>query len=209
MQRNEVIPMTDELLLRRAKSGDTAAFEQLAAPCEAMIWRVCVRILRHEEDARDAVQDAMLAAWQKLSTFDGQSSFSTWVCAIAVHRCQDLLRRQKVRQAESLENMREGGYEPADTDPGPSERLEAKERRERVRRALLQLPEDQRVPLILFCMEGKRYEEIAEITGVPIGTVKSRVSRARDRLRELVREDASGNISPFPASKESKGGRVG
>ncbi len=199
--------MTDEVLLRRARNGDPAAFEQLATPCEAMVWRVCRRILQRDEDARDAVQDAMLAAWRKLDSFDGQSSFSTWLCAIAVHRCQDLLRRQKVRQAESLETLREGGYEPADTAPGPAEKLEEKERRERVRRALQRLPEEQRVPLILFCMEGRRYEEIAVMTGVPVGTVKSRVARARDRLRALTQEE-TGNIPPGGASKETKGGRA-
>ncbi|MBR4711190.1 MAG: RNA polymerase sigma factor [Clostridia bacterium] len=200
--------MTDELLLRRAQGGDPEAFGQLATPCEAMVWRVCVRILHREEDARDAVQDAMLSAWQKLSTFDGKSSFSTWLCAIAVHRCQDLLRRQKVRQAESTEAMRETGFEPADPAPGPAEQAEAKERRERVRQALRQLPDEQRVPLVLFCVEGRRYEEIAEITGVPIGTVKSRVSRARDRLRELTRDASDGNNPSSGASKETKGGRI-
>lgn len=200
--------MPDELLLRRAQSGDTAAFEQLATPCEAMVWRVCMRILRQEEDARDAVQDAMVSAWQKLGTFDGHSSFSTWLCAIAVHRCQDMLRRQKVRRAESVEELRDGGYEPPDRSPGPAEQVEAKERREAVRQALRALPEEQRVPLVLFCMEGKRYEEIAALTGVPVGTVKSRVARARERLRELTEDGIRRNNPSSDASKTAKGGRL-
>ena len=197
--------MTDELLLRRARAGDPAAFEALATPCETMVWRVCRRILGNDEDARDAVQEAMLSAWRKLDTFDGHSAFSTWVCAIAVHRCQDMLRRQKTRRAESLETLREGGWEAADAGPGPEARTEAAERRQRVREALRRLPEDQRVPLILFCVEGRRYEEIAEITGVPIGTVKSRVSRARERMRELTRSDEEdGNNSAGITSNSRK-----
>ena len=104
--------------------------------------------------------------------------------------------------------MREEGYDPpAQTQP-PETALEEKDRREQVRKALSLLPEEQRVPLVLFAVEGRRYEEIAEMTGISLGTVKSRVSRGRDRLREIMAElRGDGNNPVAPASKSVKGGR--
>lgn len=198
---------TDEMTLAQARRGDQAAFEALVTPHEQMLWRVCWRTLGDAEEARDALQETMLKAWRNLANFSGGGLVS-WLYTIAVHTCQDMLRKRKVRPAVSLDGMAEEGYDPPDREEGPAEALERKDNREAVRKALGMLPEDQRVPLVLFAVEGKRYEDIAAITGMPVGTVKSRVSRARDRLRVLLAEmQRDGNNSGGPASKSVKGGR--
>ena len=198
----------DEQVLARARDGDAAAFEALVTPHEQMLWRTCWRLTGNEEDARDALQEAMLKAWRSLAGFEGRSSLSTWLYAIAVRCCQDQRRRKAVRPSTSLDEMQEAGFDPPAGSPGPQQALEERERREQVRRALSLLPEDQRTPLVLFAVEGKRYDEIAELTGVAVGTVKSRVSRGRDRLRELMAEmRGDGNNPAAGASKTVKGGR--
>ena len=200
--------MEGEQWLAKAQTGDAGAFEQLVTPYEPMIWRVCWRITGNEEDARDALQETMLKAWRAIGRFEAKASVSTWLYAIAVRCCQDLLRRRAARPSTSLDAMREEGYDPPSQTQTPEASLEEKERREQVRKALSMLPEEQRVPLVLFAVEGKRYEEIAEMTGISLGTVKSRVSRGRDRLREIMAElRGDGNNSGAPASKSVKGGR--
>lgn len=201
--------MDTDLMLARARNGDSGAFEQLVTPCESMLWRVCFRITGNEEDARDAVQETMIKAWRSIGSFEGRSAVSTWLYSIAVRCCQDLLRRKAVRPSSSLDEIHEAGYDPPSDEPGPEQALERKERRELIRRALRMLPEDQRTPLVLFAIEGKRYEEVAEITGAALGTVKSRVSRGRLRLMELMAElrGDDGNNSESAASKKAKGGR--
>ena len=173
-----------------------------------MLWRVCWRVTGNEDDARDALQETMLKAWRAIGRFEARAQLSTWLYAIAVRSCQDLLRRRAVRPSTSLDAMREEGYDsPAQTQT-PETALEEKDRREQVRKALSMLPEEQRVPLVLFAVEGRRYEEIAEMTGISLGTVKSRVSRGRDRLREIMAElRGDGNNPGAPASKSVKGGR--
>ena len=199
--------MTDEMTLARARKGDPAAFEALVTPHEQMLWRVCWRMLGEAEEARDALQETMVKAWRSLPDFQGGGLVS-WLYTIAVHTCQDMLRKRKARPAVSLDSLSEEGYDPPAREEGPAEALERSDRREAVRRALAMLPEDQRVPLVLFAAEGKRYEEIAAITGLPLGTVKSRVSRARDRLRALLETFAqAGNNSGEAASNTVKGGR--
>ena len=198
--------MDEAEVLARARAGDPEAFGALASPHEPMLWRTCWRLTGSEEDARDALQEAMLKAWRAIGSFEGRSSFSTWLYAIAVRACRDLMRRKAVRPAVSLDGLREEGFDPPAADPGPERAAEDKERREAVRRALSLLPEEQRIPLTLFAVEGRKYEEIAEITGVAVGTVKSRVSRGRDRLRELMAEWSGGGNNPAgAASKRGKG----
>ena len=190
--------------LAQARSGDSAAFSRLVTPLEGMVWRVCYQLTGNAEDARDAAQETMLKAWRSLASFREEAAFSTWLYRIAVNVCRDALRRQSVRQAESLEALREGGFDPPDPAPGTESRVLSAESVRELRQAMSRLPEEQRVPLVLFGVEGQSYEEIASLTGVPVGTVKSRVSRARTKLLALLQN--SGNLSAAPASKKVKGG---
>ena len=195
----------DELTLYRAQRGDTAAFEALVTPCESRLWALCWRMLGDREEAKDALQEIMVKAWRSIGGFDGKSAVSTWLYRIGVNHCNDILRRRKQRRTESLDSLREDtGFDPPAPEEGPAEALERKEKREAVRRAIGELPPDQRVPLVLFALERRSYEEIAELTGVGLGTVKSRIARARDKLAKMLRED--GNFSPGDASKKAKGG---
>ena len=195
--------MTEEQALVRAKRGDAGAFEALVTPYEAMIWRVCCRMLPQQEDARDALQDTMFRAWRAVAGFRGDSSVSTWLYRIAVSCCLDMLRRQKSRPASSLESMmEENGYDPPAADPPPDAVLEAREDKETVRLAIQALPDEQRVPLLLSCVEGRSYEEIALLLSLPVGTVKSRIARARIHLVKILKE--SGNFSGPPASKHDE-----
>lgn len=178
--------MQDELTLRRAQNGDPAAFEQLVTPHEGLIWRVCWQMLGSTEDAKDAMQETMLKAWRSLGSYRGEAAFSSWLYRVAVSCCTDALRRQKLRRADSVDALREAGFDPADTAPGPEDRLEQKDRRAQIRAALAQLPEEQRTVLVLTAIEGKSYEETAALLGVAMGTVKSRCNRARAKLSEIL-----------------------
>ncbi len=200
--------MTEEQTLLRAQRGDPGAFEALVSPHETMLWRVCWRMTGNDGDAADALQETMIKAWRSLSQFEGRSSMGTWLYSIAVRCCQDLLRKRAARPSSSLDAMREEGYDPPAKAAGPSQALEEKDRRRQVREALDMLPEEQRVPLVLFAVEGRRYEEIAAMTGIPLGTVKSRVNRGRERLREIMEKwQTDGNNPAGSASKKMKGGR--
>lgn len=176
----------DELILHRARNGDTAAFEQLITPYEQLVWRVCWHYTHHMEDARDCAQEAMLKAWRSLPQYRQDCSLETWLYRIACSCCLDHLRKSKRRAAESTDALAESGFEPADPTPQPDETAIRRDEKAQLRQALDQLPADMRTALILSAVEGCRYEEIAQITGVAAGTVKSRINRARQKLAEIL-----------------------
>ena len=187
----------DELTLRRAQRGDPAAFEALITPCESMLWRVCWHYTQHREDARDCAQEAMLKAWRALPDYRGDCSLETWLYRIAASCCLDFLRRKGRWAAESAEQMaKEAGFDPPDPSPQPEEALQRRDERAELQSALAALPDDMRIALTMSAVEGRRYEDIAQVLGVAPSTVKSRISRARVRLSEIL----SGKREPSPAS---------
>lgn len=187
----------DELTLRRAQRGDPAAFEALITPCESMLWRVCWHYTQHREDARDCAQEAMLKAWRALPDYRGDCSLETWLYRIAASCCLDFLRRKGRWAAESAEQLaEEGGFDPPDPSPQPEEELQRRDERAELQSALTALPDDMRIALTMSAVEGRRYEDIAQVLGVAPGTVKSRISRARVRLSEIL----SGKREPSPTS---------
>ena len=191
----------DELTLRRAQKGDAQAFEALMTPYEPMLWRVCWHYTGHTEDARDCAQEALLKAWRSISAYRQDCSLESWLYRVCASVCVDFLRRRKRSDAVPLSAMQEEGFDPADPSPAPDEGLIARQQREALRGAIAQLPEDMRTVLILYALEKKRYEDIAAITGTAVGTVKSRLSRARQRLQEILAErEQSGD----PAVQQSK-----
>lgn len=168
----------DPELVRRSLRGDQAAFGQLVERHQKRVYNVCLRMMGRPEDAADATQDVFLTALRKLSGFRGASALSTWLHRIAVNTCYDALRR---RSREVL--VDEPLTEPAPS-PDPSGAADA---RIDVQRALLRVPEDFRAVLGLHDVAGLPYEEVAEILGAPVGTVKSRLHRGRVILARILR----------------------
>lgn len=189
--------MTDELALRRAQRGDAAAFEALMTPLEGMVWRVCYHYTGQAQDAQDCAQEAMLKAWRSLQDFRGDSRFESWLYRICVSCCLDHLRARRRRPTVSADELAEAGFDPADPAPQPEETVLAGEEKAALRGAIDALPEEMRTVLILYAMEGRRYEEIAEITGSAVGTVKSRLNRAREKISAQLskRREQSGKTS--------------
>ena len=175
----------DELLLKKAQQGDPEAFERLMADLEPLVWRVCWHYTGDRENASDCGQEAMIKIWRNLGTFRFDCAFETWVYRIAANCCLDFLRRAGKRTVLSLEPLAEEGFDPPDSSPGVEERILQQEDHARLREAIRQLPEDQRDALVLTQLEGKSYQEAARLLSASEGTVKSRVNRARARLKRL------------------------
>lgn len=185
----------DERLIFAARDGDLASFNALVTRHERSVYAVCHRLLRDAGLAEDAAQDAFLKAWGSLDSFKG-GAVRPWLLKIAHNRCLDLLRASGRRPADSLD------AEPVETEPTWTSQAPGAEHPEafadrselsgHLERALGMLPDDQRAVIVLSDVHGYAYEEIATITGVAVGTVKSRISRGRARLREILRADPAG-----------------
>ena len=199
--------MLDEFTLRRAQKGDPQAFEQLVTPHEQMLWRVCWHYTHHQEDAADCLQETMLKAWKALKTYRGDCSLSSWLYRIAQTVCLDFLRKQKrLPPTESADELaEEEGYAPVDQSPTPDEALLHQESVENIRAAIDALPAEMRTVIIFYALQGLGYEEIAAIMQTSVGTVKSRINRAREKIAKFL---ADGNKSQSPASKKAKGGPI-
>src|SRR6266852_7728969 len=186
---------TLEPALRAAQRGDVAAFNTLVLTYQRQLYNVCYRTLGNSEDAADAAQDALLSAFRGLKTFYGPASgLRGWLLRIAVNACYDHLRRRQRRPADSLDAL--GATDPEHeisaaerlADPGqtPEQRSVSAETADAIQAALDRLPPDQRLTVILCDVQGLSYDEVAETMSVELGTVKSRLSRARAQLRELL-----------------------
>ena len=181
-----------ESALRAAQSGDVAAFNTLVALYQRQLFNVCYRTLGNREDAADATQDALLSAFRALETFHGAAAgLRPWLMRIAVNACYDQLRRRQRRPADSLDALDpdDGSRiadRVADPAPGPDERSIGAETARTIQAAIDRLPVDQRLTVILCDVQGLSYEEVGQAMAVELGTVKSRLSRARAQLRDLL-----------------------
>lgn len=186
---------TLETVLKTAQGGDVAAFNTLVEAYQRQVFNVCYRTLGHREDAADATQDALLSAFRGLKTFQGSAAgLRGWLLRIAVNACYDHLRRRQRRPADSLDAL--GGADPeheispaarvADPAETPEQRSLSAETAEAIQAAIDRLSPDQRLTVILCDVQGLSYDEAAEAMSVELGTVKSRLSRARAQLRDLL-----------------------
>jgi RNA polymerase sigma-70 factor, ECF subfamily len=176
----------DARLVEAALQGDRDAFGDLVVRYQDRLFNTLLRIAGSREDAADAVQDAFVQAYLKLESFRGDAQFFTWLYRIAMNMA--LSRRRRRRPAGSLEAAKSSaGEEPMDAAAGPDSRLLATERAEQVQSALADLGEQHRKILVLRELEGCSYEVIADILELPVGTVRSRLFRARLQLREKLR----------------------
>lgn len=177
----------DAELIEQTLAGRSAAFGLLVRKYQNRLYNVVLHVVGNAEDAEDVVQEAFVQAYLKLGGFEGKSAFYTWLYQIAFHAAIDRTRSRRhgaARTGASLSDL----SEVMDRGEGPTERLDRQERERQVRQAINQLDEDHRTVLVLREMDGCCYETIAEILKVPIGTVRSRLHRARLQMRELLQE---------------------
>ena len=202
--------MTEQELVSRARAGDQDAFEQLVLANQNKVYTLTFRMVNDREEAEDLAQEAFLKAWQGLPSFQGDSSFSTWVYRLATNVCIDFLRKQKRRKdiepVVSLDDEESGWTEPADWDQDPQRHLEQSERTAAVSRGLQALPDHHRQVLVMRELSGLSYQEIGQALGLDPGTVKSRISRARLALRKILLED--GNFFDRLPSKPADRGKA-
>lgn len=178
--------MEENDLIQRASGGDPQAFNTLLGQYESRIYAVAVRTCGNAEDAKDCLQETMLRIYKSISGFKGQSSFSTWVYRIAMNTCLDELRKRKSRPSASLDALVDEGWSPSSQDEGPERHAIRRERRAALMRIIGELPEDMRAAVVLRDIQNLSYEEIAEALDVNVGTIKSRISRGREKLREKI-----------------------
>ncbi|HEX7738895.1 MAG TPA: RNA polymerase sigma factor SigM [Marmoricola sp.] len=212
---------SDHDLLVAHLAGDKDAFSDLFRRHQDRLWAVALRTTGNREDAADALQDAMISAHQRASSFRGDAAVSTWLHRIVVNACLDRLRRAKVRRAEPLpddlddEAARGRLTVAADPAADPEAVAVGDERRRLVLAGLAELNAEQRAALVLVDMEGYPVGEAAEILRCPPGTVKSRCARGRARLAELLggtgimdgASDTSGDATTRPGTDEpTRGG---
>ncbi len=175
----------DDDLVHRARMGDADALNALVRRYRPPAFRFALQLTGNREDAHDVAQEAILRFVDTLDRFDADRPVQPWLFRIVRNKAYDLGRRQKVRRAESLDELLERGMPtPVGAVPSPGARLEQRELRRDVWAALQQLSEQQREILVLREYQDLAYGEIAEVLGVPTGTVMSRLHRARKALRE-------------------------
>jgi len=178
----------EQALIKKAVSGDEASFEALIFSCKGKAYNIAFRYLRNQEDAMDALQESFIKIFRHLGKFNGESSFDTWVYRIVVNTCNDMLKKSKKRtEPLAFYNQKEESHqwEIPDTELLPDERLIQKEKSTYILDCLEKIPIEQKEILILRDIQGFSYEEIAVILKANVGTVKSRLSRARLKLREV------------------------
>lgn len=200
--------MQDELLIRRAQRGDADAFEQLLLEHQKNVYNLCYRMAGDPDDAMDLSQETFLRAWRCLDQYQFASAFSTWLYRLCSNICIDFLRRRRRQQTVPLTfedaDGEEQTYAVPDAQPLPEEQVELKLTRETLAAAMAQLLPEHRAVLQLRVVNEMSYEQIADVLDIQIGTVKSRLSRARNQLKKILER---GNLSRR-ASSESMEGEV-
>jgi RNA polymerase sigma-70 factor (ECF subfamily) len=169
----------DGKLVAMTLLGQPEAFATLVERYDRAVYHLAYRTLHDVEEARDATQEAFFKAFRSLRTFKQGSKFSTWIFAITYHACCDRLNRRKRYAGEELSDR-------ADPAPGPEQQAIALDEASRLRAAIDALPEKYRTVITLFHLQGRQYEEIASVLGLPMGTVKTHLFRAKEQLRRLL-----------------------
>ena len=194
-QENGDLP-TDEQLVFSARGGDRDAFGQLVQRYEARVYTMSMRMLTNREDARDLAQEVFLTVYQSLDRFRGEAQFRTWLYRVTLNRCRDEIRRRgTVKHTRPLsldglvdndENDRAAPVEPSAREPSPEEHARGRETQCLVTAAIDRLPEELREAIVLRDTQDLAYDQIASVLEVPVGTVRSRLNRARTRLAEIL-----------------------
>lgn len=179
------------VLRGRAMQGDAQAFIELCGPYSTMIYRHCLSMLRNPADAEDAAQETLLRAYRSMPRFAGRSGVATWLYRIAHNTCLDVLKRPaSKRQGPSLEALQEEGFPLPDEGSSPEEKYIQASQNSQLQSAIKNLPEDQQLLLSLRYGEGMDYQQLSRATGLREGTVKSKLNRAKNRLKIFMQKDA-------------------
>lgn len=179
-------------LIERCRSGDLEAFDEIVALHQNRIFNLCYWMLGDRDEAADAAQDAFVRAWRAIPNFRAESALGTWLHRIGVNVCLDAKARRKKTPIpySTLETEDDKGsvrqLDPPDKSDTPEQSLTRRERREAVLEALAALPEHHRAVIVLFDMQGHTYEDAAQALDLPMGTLKSRLNRARAALRQAL-----------------------
>lgn len=184
----------EKKIIKKAIKGDTQAFEKLIIQYEKKVYNICFHMFKNEHDSYDVSQEVFIKVYQSLDKFDFKSSFSTWIHRIAVNACIDEIRKRKRKESktESIDNTYDNESHTiqkqyVDKTLTPEENVLKKERINDIKQALDQLKEDHRMIIILRDVKGYSYEEISNSLDCSLGTVKSRIARARSNLKEIIK----------------------
>jgi RNA polymerase sigma-70 factor (ECF subfamily) len=183
--------MNESILINSAQNGDLDAFNQLVLKYQDMMYRIALRTVNDEAAAQDAAQNAMIQAFRNIKSFRG-GSFRSWLARVTVNASYDEMRRWRRHPAVSLEQVNSDGEEieslpwMIDVSDGPEEQFDSFELRDALQACVKSLIPDYRLVVVLVDMEGMSYEEAARIANIPVGTVKSRLARARGQLRKTL-----------------------
>ncbi len=188
MAKDVLSPIEEAETIAAAQRGDLAAFNRLVTAYQGLAYSVAYRTLQNPDSAADAVQDSFVKAYKAIAAFQG-GSFKSWIIRIVANTCYDLLRTRQHRMTDSLEDLPVDEdqttqlEDPAESPAAFAERMELSAL---IEQSIAALPADLRLVLTLCDVHGYTYEEIAEMAQLPMGTVKSRISRARARIRDLL-----------------------
>ena len=206
-----MIALCEQELIRRAADGDKSAFEVLMTTYQKQVYNLALRMCGHEEDALDLAQESFIRAWSGLKSYRFDAAFSTWLYRLTSNVCIDFLRREKRRKiipihfADDEDNEQELSL--PDPGPGTEENVLQKAEREAIAGAITQLEPEYRHAFVLRVVNDLSYQEIADVLDIQVGTVKSRIARAREKIRKiLLTEPGTKPLRHRP--KEEKGGRV-
>ena len=207
--RVDFTAMPEKELIEKAARGNRDAFGELVRRYEQKALALSNRLCGNPEDGADAAQEAFLSAWRNLPAFRGDAQFSTWLYRLVSNASMDILRRRQRRDAHAGPSFddEETGFDAPDPSPAPQDIVERRELRQELQDALQKLSPERREVLILREIHQLSYEEIADALSLDIGTVKSRIHRAREALRKILLE--RGTFSARERQKRQEQGKEG
>jgi RNA polymerase sigma factor (sigma-70 family) len=200
----------DALLVTRAQNGEQLAYVELCRRHREMVFRTVLRIIQNTDDAEDVLQDSWMRAFIHIGTFDGRSTFSTWVTRIAINSALSMIRRRRTKKECSLDDPVDPGScrvkEMSESSRNPEERCLEKERLRLVQQAIKRLPSKLRTAIEIRQSQDGSMSELAMLAGVSVPTMKSRLVRARLRLREPLSKVLKGRSTSGVSQRANEGG---
>ncbi|SFH31662.1 RNA polymerase, sigma-24 subunit, RpoE [Desulfotomaculum arcticum] len=200
--------LSDETLVQKSKKGDLNAFNELVLRYEGKVFSIAYRFMGNHADASDLAQETFIRLYQSLASFRGDSSFSTWLYRITANACRDELRKHQRRRSISMDEMiaaSPANVPVADNAYSPEDAVQRNEVQRQVQECLNELSDDHRLILVMREIQGFSYDEIAEVLQCSLGTVKSRISRARNALKERLKR--KGELLSTESRLTEKGGK--